>query len=139
MGLRRVSASLGSGCSRLGTALRRRGIHRYPHSRACPAKSVSPCVPCESAQSLHRPTALSNELSMIGRDDARPRDRDLGHGQERNDGPLYGDAKTWLVPSRMSKSGHMLPDGSKQHMTMLNTPVFGAANPDTFNEMIIAA
>lgn len=32
-----------------------------------------------------------------------------------------------------------LPDGSKQHMTMLNTPVFGAANPNTFNDMIIAA
>jgi catalase len=32
-----------------------------------------------------------------------------------------------------------LPGGSKQHMTMLNTPVFGAASPNTFNDMIIAA
>jgi catalase len=32
-----------------------------------------------------------------------------------------------------------LPDGSRQHMTMLNTPVFGAANPGTFNDMILAA
>src|SRR5579863_6936895 len=29
-----------------------------------------------------------------------------------------------------------LPDGSRQHFTMLNTPVFGAANPNTFNDMI---
>jgi catalase len=32
-----------------------------------------------------------------------------------------------------------LVDGSRQHMTMLNTPVFGAANPATFNALIIAA
>jgi catalase len=32
-----------------------------------------------------------------------------------------------------------LPDGSRQHMTMLNTPVFGAATPSTFNDMILAA
>jgi catalase len=32
-----------------------------------------------------------------------------------------------------------LPDGSRQHMTMLNTPVFGAANPGTFNDMLIAS
>ncbi|HEX7642063.1 MAG TPA: catalase family peroxidase [Burkholderiaceae bacterium] len=32
-----------------------------------------------------------------------------------------------------------LPDGSRQHFTMLNTPVFGAANPNTFNDMIVAA
>jgi catalase len=32
-----------------------------------------------------------------------------------------------------------LPNGSRQHMTMLNTPVFGAANPGTFNDMIIAS
>jgi catalase len=32
-----------------------------------------------------------------------------------------------------------LPDGSRQHMTMLNTPVFGAANPSTFNDVILAA
>ena len=32
-----------------------------------------------------------------------------------------------------------LPDGSRQHFTMLNTPVFGAAKPDTFNDMIVAA
>jgi catalase len=32
-----------------------------------------------------------------------------------------------------------LADGSRQHMTMLNTPVFGAAHPDTFNAMIVAA
>lgn len=32
-----------------------------------------------------------------------------------------------------------LPDGNRQHMTMLNTPVFGAANPNTFNDMIVAA
>jgi catalase len=32
-----------------------------------------------------------------------------------------------------------LPGGSKQHMTMLNTPVFGAATPGTFNDMIVAA
>jgi catalase len=32
-----------------------------------------------------------------------------------------------------------LPDGSRQHMTMLNTPVFGAANPSTFNDMILAS
>ena len=31
-----------------------------------------------------------------------------------------------------------LPGGSRQHMTMLNTPVFGAANPATFNDMILA-
>ena len=31
-----------------------------------------------------------------------------------------------------------LPGGSRQHMTMLNTPVFGAANPGTFNDMILA-
>ncbi|HEY8024845.1 MAG TPA: catalase family peroxidase [Burkholderiaceae bacterium] len=32
-----------------------------------------------------------------------------------------------------------LPDGNRQHITMLNTPVFGAAHPDTFNDMIVAA
>ncbi len=32
-----------------------------------------------------------------------------------------------------------LPDGGRQHFTMLNTPVFGAASPNTFNDMIIAA
>jgi catalase len=32
-----------------------------------------------------------------------------------------------------------LPDGNRQHITMLNTPLFGAANPNTFNDMIIAA
>jgi len=32
-----------------------------------------------------------------------------------------------------------LPKGSLQHMTMLNTPVFGAANPRTFNDMVVAA
>lgn len=32
-----------------------------------------------------------------------------------------------------------LSDGSRQHMTMLNTPVFGAAVPNTFNDAIIAA
>ena len=32
-----------------------------------------------------------------------------------------------------------LPNGSRQHMTMLNTPVFGAANPGTFNDMLIAS
>jgi catalase len=32
-----------------------------------------------------------------------------------------------------------LPNGSRQHMTMLNTPVFGAANPVTFNDMLIAS
>jgi len=32
----------------------------------------------------------------------------------------------------------MLPDGSLQHMTMLNTPVFGAAQPQTFLDMIAA-
>ena len=31
-----------------------------------------------------------------------------------------------------------LPDGSLQHMTMLNTPVFGAAQPQTFLDLIIA-
>ncbi len=31
-----------------------------------------------------------------------------------------------------------LPDGSIQHMTMLNTPVFGAANPQTFYDMLVA-
>jgi catalase len=31
-----------------------------------------------------------------------------------------------------------LPDGNRQHMTMLNTPVFGAATPSTFNDMIVA-
>src|SRR6185437_569604 len=31
-----------------------------------------------------------------------------------------------------------LRDGSKQHMTMLNTPVFGAASPGTFNAMVVA-
>lgn len=32
-----------------------------------------------------------------------------------------------------------LADGSRQHMTMLDTPVFGAATPSTFNAMIIAS
>jgi catalase len=32
-----------------------------------------------------------------------------------------------------------LPNGSRQHMTMLNTPVFGAANPGTFNDMLLAS
>lgn len=32
-----------------------------------------------------------------------------------------------------------LPDGGRQHMTMLNTPVFGAAQPRTFLDMMIAA
>jgi catalase len=32
-----------------------------------------------------------------------------------------------------------LPNGGRQHMTMLNTPVFGAANPQTFLDMIVAA
>jgi catalase len=31
-----------------------------------------------------------------------------------------------------------LPDGSLQHMTMLNTPVFGAAQPKTFLDLMIA-
>jgi catalase len=31
-----------------------------------------------------------------------------------------------------------LPDGSLQHMTMLNTPVFGAAQPQTFLDLIVA-
>ena len=31
-----------------------------------------------------------------------------------------------------------LPDGSMQHMTMLNTPIFGAANPQTFYDMLLA-
>lgn len=31
-----------------------------------------------------------------------------------------------------------LPDGQLQHMTMLNTPVFGAANPRTFLDLITA-
>ncbi|MGC2457279.1 MAG: catalase family peroxidase [Gallionellaceae bacterium] len=31
-----------------------------------------------------------------------------------------------------------LPDGGLQHMTMLNTPVFGAAQPQTFLDMMIA-
>ncbi len=31
-----------------------------------------------------------------------------------------------------------LPDGSLQHMTMLNTPVFGAAHPQTFFDQIVA-
>lgn len=31
-----------------------------------------------------------------------------------------------------------LPDGGLQHMTMLNTPVFGAAQPRTFLDMMIA-
>ena len=31
-----------------------------------------------------------------------------------------------------------LPDGGLQHMTMLNTPVFGAAQPRTFFDMMIA-
>lgn len=32
-----------------------------------------------------------------------------------------------------------LPGGALQHMTMLNTPVFGAAYPATFNAMILAS
>jgi catalase len=32
-----------------------------------------------------------------------------------------------------------LPEGNRQHITMLNIPIFGAANPTTFNDMIIAA
>lgn len=31
-----------------------------------------------------------------------------------------------------------LPDGSLQHMTMLNTPVFGAAHPQTFLDQMVA-
>jgi catalase len=31
-----------------------------------------------------------------------------------------------------------LPDGKRQHMTMLNTPVFGAANPQTFLDLQLA-
>lgn len=31
-----------------------------------------------------------------------------------------------------------LPDSSLQHMTMLNTPIFGARNPQTFLDMIVA-
>jgi catalase len=31
-----------------------------------------------------------------------------------------------------------LPDGSLQHMTMLNTPVFGAAHPQTFLDLMLA-
>jgi catalase len=31
-----------------------------------------------------------------------------------------------------------LPDGYLQHMTMLNTPIFGAANPQSFYDMIVA-
>ena len=31
-----------------------------------------------------------------------------------------------------------LPDGQRQHMTMLNTPVFGAATPKSFLDMIVA-
>jgi len=31
-----------------------------------------------------------------------------------------------------------LPDGARQHMTMLNTPVFGAASPQTFYDLILA-
>lgn len=30
-------------------------------------------------------------------------------------------------------------DGSRQHITMLNTPIFGAAQPQTFNDLITAA
>ena len=32
-----------------------------------------------------------------------------------------------------------LPDDNLQHMTMLNTPVFGAAQPQTFVDMIVAS
>jgi len=32
-----------------------------------------------------------------------------------------------------------LPEGRVQHMTMLNTPVFGAVNPQSFLDMIVAA
>jgi len=32
-----------------------------------------------------------------------------------------------------------LPDGSRQHMTMINAPVFSAANPASFNAMILAS
>ncbi len=31
-----------------------------------------------------------------------------------------------------------LAQGTRQHMTMLDTPVFGAANPATFNDMVLA-
>jgi hypothetical protein len=31
-----------------------------------------------------------------------------------------------------------LPDGGRQHMTMLNTPVFGAAHPESFLDMLVA-
>ncbi|MBS4095228.1 MAG: catalase family peroxidase [Sulfuricella sp.] len=31
-----------------------------------------------------------------------------------------------------------LPDGQRQHMTMLNTPLFGAANPQTFLDLMVA-
>ena len=32
-----------------------------------------------------------------------------------------------------------LPSGERQHMTMLNTPVFGADRPETFNDLILAS
>lgn len=32
-----------------------------------------------------------------------------------------------------------IPGGGLQHMTMLNTPVFAAANPATFNDMLVAS
>jgi Catalase len=32
-----------------------------------------------------------------------------------------------------------LPESNRQHMTMINTPVFGADNPKTFNDMIQAS
>ncbi|HXZ96458.1 MAG TPA: catalase family peroxidase [Burkholderiales bacterium] len=31
-----------------------------------------------------------------------------------------------------------LPDGSLQHITMINTPIFGAANPKTFLDLMVA-
>lgn len=31
-----------------------------------------------------------------------------------------------------------LPDGNPHHMTMLNTPVFGAARPQTFLDLMLA-
>jgi catalase len=31
-----------------------------------------------------------------------------------------------------------LADGGRQHMTMLNTPMFGAAQPETFNALVLA-
>lgn len=48
-----------------------------------------------------------------------------------------GVADTAKSPRGMALA-FKLPDGSVQHMTMLNTPIFGAAHPRTFLDLMVA-